>query len=130
MTFNVSGDYIPGSTAGRAGNVSIPDQVLGGQQGKPPMSDERLQMMLAYSFGFVFVVCVLVLIVLIPNPTLPQFEVFRIVMALAAGGIAAVVPGLLHLTLSRGQGLAIRAGGAMAVFVIVYFYSPASWIVH
>ncbi len=34
------------------------------------MSDERLQMMLAYSFGFVFVVCVLVLIVPDTEPDL------------------------------------------------------------
>lgn len=50
-------------------------------------------------------------------------------MALAAGGTAAVIPGLLETNLSHGQVLAIRAGGALAVFVIVYFYSPARWIV-
>ena len=37
------------------------------------------------------------------------------------GGVAAVVPGILNVKV----GNFVSAGGALAVFVVVYFYSPA-----
>jgi len=79
-------------------------------------------------FGVVFLAALLALAVAIPNPTGPQFEMFRIILALAAGGVAAVIPGLLDIRLGLGSQLALRAGGALAVFSIVYFYSPARWV--
>jgi hypothetical protein len=42
--------------------------------------------------------------------------------------VAAVVPGFLDLRLGLGAQLTLRAGGALAVFIIVYFYSPARWV--
>lgn len=76
---------------------------------------------LAFAFGVVFVIVLLVLATLVPNPTPFQYTVFRIVLALAAGGVAAMIPGFLTVTVPNF----LRAGGALAVFVIVYFYSPA-----
>src|SRR3954469_12616113 len=93
-----------------------------------PMSDHRLAMILAFVFGIVFLTALLILAVVIPNPTGPQFEMFRIVIALAAGGVAAVIPGMLNLRLGLGSQLALRAGGALEVFIIAYFYSPARWV--
>jgi hypothetical protein len=91
------------------------------------LSERVLSIMLAFIFGVVFVAALLIFVIIIPNPTDQQFEVIRIVLALAAGGIAAVIPGFLDLRLGVGSKLAIRAGGALAVFVVVYFYSPAHW---
>jgi hypothetical protein len=76
---------------------------------------------LAFGFGVVFVVVLLVLATRYPNPTPFQYTVFRIVLALASGGVAAMIPGFLSVQVSTW----LRAGGALAVFVIVYFYSPA-----
>jgi len=84
-------------------------------------------MILAFVFGVVFVASLLLFVLITPNPTDQQFEVIRIVLALAAGGVAAVIPGLLNLHLGVGDTLALRAGGALAVFAVVYFYSPAHW---
>ena len=75
----------------------------------------------AFAFGVVFVAVLLVLAVAFPNPTPFQYTTFRIVLALAAGGIAAMIPGFLAVNVSTW----LRAGGALAVFAIVYFYSPA-----
>lgn len=72
-------------------------------------------------FGFVFLGALLVITFHTPNPTPFQYEVFRITLALAASGIAAMIPGLLQVQLKNG----IRATGAIAVFLIVYFFSPA-----
>lgn len=97
------------------------------------MTDRRLQTLLAFGFGVLFVGAILVLATVFPTPTKTQYEVFRIVIALAGGGVGAVIPGLLDLQMNLGlteqQKLAIRAGGALAVFVIIYFYSPAQAVV-
>jgi hypothetical protein len=77
---------------------------------------------LAFIFGVVFVVVLLILALFIPNPSDFQYTVFRIVLALAAAGVAAMIPGFLQVTVSTW----IRAGGALAIFVIVYFYAPAA----
>jgi hypothetical protein len=77
---------------------------------------------LAYIFGVVFVVMLLAVALFVPNPTAFQYTVFRIVLALAAAGVAAMIPGFLEVTISTW----LRAGGALAIFVIVYFYAPAA----
>ena len=76
---------------------------------------------LAFAFGVIFVVVLLVLATKFPNPTPFQYTVFRIVLALASGGVAAMIPGFLTLRIATW----LRASGAIAVFVITYFYSPA-----
>ncbi len=83
--------------------------------------DKSVERLLAFGFGVIFVVVLLILAVKFPNPTPFQYTVFRIVLALAAGGVAAMIPGFLTLEVSKW----LRAGGALAVFVVVYFYSPA-----
>lgn len=77
-------------------------------------------------FGVVFVVTLLVLAVRYPHPTPFQYLVFRVTLALAAAGIAPFIPGLLNVEV----GTAIKAGGAIAVFVVVYFFSPARLLAH
>jgi hypothetical protein len=56
-----------------------------------------------------------------------QFAVLRIALALAGGGVAAVIPGFLDLSMKASAKLALRAGGALTVFVVLYFWSPAHW---
>jgi hypothetical protein len=83
--------------------------------------NKSLERYLAFAFGVIFVIVLLVLAIKFPEPTPFQYTVFRIVLALAAAGVAAMIPGFLNVNLSK----AVRAGGALGVFVIVYFYSPA-----
>jgi len=74
-----------------------------------------------FCFGLVFVVTLLVLAIKFPRPTEFQYVVFRSVLALAAAGIAVFIPGLLEVDVSG----IVKAGGALAVFVVIYFFSPA-----
>jgi predicted signal transduction protein with EAL and GGDEF domain len=53
-----------------------------------------------------------------PNPTDSQWFVFRVTIALAAACIGAVIPGWISIGLP-----AIRAGGAIALFVLVYWFN-------
>src|SRR4051812_16442560 len=85
---------------------------------------EKLDIWLAYVFGCSAVAAVLWLAFRTDNLTDQQFQILRIVLALAGGGVGAVVPGILDLTLNAGTKLALRAGGALAVFVVLYFWSP------
>jgi hypothetical protein len=65
--------------------------------------------------------CVLLWIVLaVPHPTPVQEFVFRILLALAAGGFAAFIPGFFEVTVPR----VVRAGGAAAMVAVVFFFNP------
>ena len=83
------------------------------------------QRYLAFGFGVVFVTTLLVIAIAFPNPTPFQYSVFRLVLALAAAGVAAMIPGFISVQLKDW----VRAGGALAVFVLSYFYNPAALVV-
>jgi hypothetical protein len=87
----------------------------------------RLEIVLAFVFGCTALAAVLWLAFRSDSLSSQQFEILRIVLALAGGGVGAVVPGFLDLHLKAGARLALRAGGALAVFVVLYFWSPAHW---
>ena len=84
------------------------------------------QLIIAFSFGVTFVVTLIVLAIRFPNPTAFQYTVFRTILSLAAAGAAAMIPGFLNVELSATQAFLLRAGGALAVFVIVFFRNPAA----
>jgi len=76
----------------------------------------------AFAFGVVFIVVMLVIAVAIPYPSSFQLLVFRVTLAFAAGGLAAMLPGFLTVSVSTY----IRAGGALAGVVMIYFFNPAA----
>jgi hypothetical protein len=78
--------------------------------------------LLAYGFGVTFVVTMLVLAILYPTPSAFQYNVFKTVLAIAAAGVASMIPGFLSVQIASW----IRAGGALGVFAVVFFYNPAA----
>lgn len=92
--------------------------------------NSTVQIALAFGFGVIFLVTLLILAIKFPTPTPFQYAVFRIVLALAAAGFAAMIPGFIEINLKPGEETALRAGGALAVFVVVYFFSPAKLAVN
>jgi hypothetical protein len=50
--------------------------------------------------------------------------IFRVVLALAAGAFGALIPGFIEVSFRNW----LRAGGAMALFVIVYMINPPALI--
>jgi hypothetical protein len=87
----------------------------------------RFEMSLAFVFGCVALAAVLWLAFTAEALSEQQVEILRIVLALAGGGVGAVIPGFLDLSMKASSKLAVRAGGALAVFVVLYFWSPAHW---
>ncbi|HEY3783537.1 MAG TPA: hypothetical protein VGL56_20840 [Fimbriimonadaceae bacterium] len=75
----------------------------------------------ATACGVAFLAIILVIALFVPNPTGFQYTVFRIVLALSAGGFAGTFSGFLDVEFKNW----LKAGGGLAVFVIVYFYVPA-----
>lgn len=88
-------------------------------------SSVKMERVAIFAFGVLFVSLILIFAVAVPQPSVFQYDVFKVVLALAAAGVAAFIPGLLVIEVAAW----IRAGGAMAVFVVVYFYSPATAVV-
>jgi hypothetical protein len=82
---------------------------------------KKTQQLLAFGFGVVFVIVLLALAVAFPTPSSFQYDIFKSVLALAAAGVAAMIPGFLVVTVGGW----LRAGGAMAVFAVVYLHTPA-----
>jgi tetratricopeptide (TPR) repeat protein len=83
------------------------------------------ELIASFVFGVTFLTVMLVIAIYFPKPTEYQMYVFRIVISIAVSGIGAVVPGFLVVHISRY----IRAGGALALFVIVYMINPAALVV-
>lgn len=86
---------------------------------------ENWQQMTAFGCGVLFVAVMLVIALAVPNPTPTQWFVFRVVLALAAAGIGAVIPGLIVVNVSN----IVRASGAIALFVLVYLWNPPQLVV-
>lgn len=90
--------------------------------------ERRLGIWLAFAFGCVFVAVVLALAFMGNSLDDRRFEILRIVLALAGGGVGGVIPGFLDVNMKAGTKWALRAGGGLAVFIVLYFWSPAHWV--
>lgn len=51
------------------------------------------------------------------------FFLLRVVLSFSAATLGASIPGFLNVSWS-GSGLAVRAGGALALFVLTFIYTP------
>jgi hypothetical protein len=83
---------------------------------------------LSFIFGTVFLSVLLGLGVAImlrerPVPVAAMF-IFRVVLALAAGGFGAVLPGLISLQIGQAAQFALQAGGALALTALVFLVNP------
>ena len=79
----------------------------------------------AFAFGVAFVIVLLAIALFVPRPTDFQFWVFRVVLSLAAAGIGAVLPGFITVDVKPY----VRAGGALALFVLVYWFNPPKLVI-
>ena len=85
---------------------------------------KRTERIAVFVFGVSFVAALLVLAIAFPEPTEFQYTIFRIVLAVAVAGVAVFLPGFMEANI----GNMVRAGGAMAIFAVVYFVNPAGLV--
>jgi len=88
--------------------------------------------LLSFLFGTSFIAVLLGIAVTImmrerPVPSEAMF-IFRVVLALAAGGVGAVLPGLIDLKIGSANQTLVQAGGALALTVLVYLFNPPSQV--
>ncbi|HAU5526142.1 TPA: hypothetical protein JD250_04230 [Proteus mirabilis] len=76
----------------------------------------------AFSFGIIFIVTILIIALFTPYPTSFQYTIFRIILSGAMAGFVSFIPGFIELRISN----LLRAGGAIAVFIFVYYFAPAA----
>lgn len=79
------------------------------------------QTTLSLVFGVLFLAAILALVSYFPCPSKVQVNVFKIVLAIAAGACAAIIPGFFNF---EYQGI-VKAGGALGVFALVFLVNPA-----
>ena len=82
--------------------------------------------MMIYS-GAAFLVVLLLIAVLVSNPTPFQIFLFRVVLAVAAAAFGCAIPGFLSLE-GKVQTFSLRAGGALALFAMVYLVNPPALV--
>ncbi len=73
-----------------------------------------------------FIIVALVVLLAVRNQPIndPNVVVMvRILLSVAVAALGATIPGFLNVSL-RGPGLIVRAGGALALFVLSYFFTP------
>jgi hypothetical protein len=81
--------------------------------------------LLGFGFGVIFVAVMLGFATQFPNPSSSQLFTFVVVLALAAAGIGAILPGTIGIEWNGPGGIpAIRAGGAIALFALVFLFRP------
>jgi len=70
-----------------------------------------------FAFGSIFLISLLVIAFIDRDPTRTSWYIYNCVLAMAAGGIAGLLPGSLSLNWHPG----IKAGGALALAIIVFY---------
>lgn len=83
---------------------------------------KSIEKLISYISSAVLIVTILAIALFIPNPSPYQYTIFRIILSLAAGGIAAFFTGFLTVEWPNK----IKAGNGFAVFIIVFFATPAA----
>jgi hypothetical protein len=71
--------------------------------------------------GTALLLILLVIALVIDCPTQSQSKIFNVILALSAASYGASIPGILNINY-RGT---VTAGGALAIFVIVFSWKPA-----
>jgi hypothetical protein len=85
------------------------------------LKQSRIQLYLSFGTGVFFMLILLTLAISISQPTIWQYTLFRTILSLAAGGIAALLPGDFEFKFKN----IVRATGALGVFVFVFMQNPA-----
>jgi hypothetical protein len=96
-----------------------------------PMTHKQKEKAVGWSIGVLFLVAIFVANLFLPNPSPSQANILRIFIAVMGAAFAAFIPGLLNIDISENSGsgkVAIRATGALAVFIIIYLWDPAKGI--
>jgi len=104
-----------------------PSPRAGGGGNSPLFENPRnVDRVLALLFCTFFLSVILLIAIYFPVPTLFQYRVFKTVLALAAAGFGAAIPGIFEFN----PGKFVRFGGALLLFGAVYYTNAAGRIIN
>jgi hypothetical protein len=75
--------------------------------------------------GIFFILLAVILVFVFDNPNRLQTQVVLAMFALGGGGFGGEISGFIKTDLTLGTKLKIAAGGAAAIFVVLFFFVPA-----
>lgn len=76
------------------------------------------------SIGGILLTIPIIALFFIPQPSIYQFFAFRVCFALGGAGVASHIPGWLNVNINNW----VKAGGAIAIFVLLWFFNPPQLI--
>jgi hypothetical protein len=79
------------------------------------------QIKIGIVLGTLFLIVMIIIALLVSCPTKFQSIVFRIILSLAAASFSMILSGSINVTAKK----TITATGALAIFVLIYFWNPA-----
>lgn len=80
-----------------------------------------IKALIAFVFGAIFIITILVFATVVKTPSPAEIWTYRVILALAAAGVAAILPGFIDIKYKT----AVQAGGALGIFVLVLLMFPA-----
>ena len=80
----------------------------------------------AFIVGVAFVLLTVILTTIVSHPSPATVTIYRNVTALGAAGFATALTAFIAIRMKFKAGVSLMAGGSLAVFVIVFFWNPAS----
>lgn len=95
-------------------------------QGSQPEHTPTLapwEKILGVFLGVAFITAIFAVVVINPTLTPDQYIFFKFILALAFAGVTGILGGYIQVE-GKLKSLSIRAGGAIAVFVLVLTYTP------
>lgn len=97
----------------------------------PAKQDKRKipkwQLITSVSIGCIALIASVIIALAVPNPTTYQVFILRGLFAIALASIASIIPGFLNLETGAKSNAAyfgIYAGGAIAIFVLIWLFNP------
>jgi hypothetical protein len=87
----------------------------------------KWQLITSVSVGCVALIASVIIALMLPTPTIYQVFILRGLFAIALASIASIIPGFLNLETgakSTAAYFSIYAGGAIAIFVLVWLFNP------
>lgn len=91
----------------------------------PEVNHDPVNPQLVFGIGVALLLLVIGIAFKISDPTTFQFRIFAGVFAISMAAFGLGLSGMLKADINFEKRLAISATGALAIFVLVYFFAPA-----
>ncbi|WP_369921938.1 hypothetical protein AB8E32_07020 [Marinomonas polaris] len=108
-------------------NKNLPIQGFNMPAKKDKIKIPKWQLITSVSIGCVALIASVIIALAVPTPTTYQVFILRGLFAIALASIASIIPGFLNLETganSKAAYFGIYAGGAIAIFVLIWLFNP------